>query len=52
MYVWMYMLHTFLLWRWEVSHVSNGAALTLVDRTFFLVWFGCPFVVLIVSGSR
>jgi hypothetical protein len=40
----------FLAMEGEVSHVSNGAALTLVDRTLFLVWFRCPFAVSIVSG--
>ncbi len=50
MYVWVFTLRTFLPWRWEVSYVSIGVALTLVDRTFFLVWFRCPFAVLIVSG--
>ncbi len=30
--------------------VSNGAAFALVDCTFFLVWFRCPFAVSIVSG--
>ncbi len=49
MYVWVYTSCTFLPWRWEVLHVSSGVALTLVDRTFFLVWFRCPFAVLIVS---
>jgi hypothetical protein len=50
MYVWVYTLRNFLPWRWEVSHVSSGVALTLVDCTFFLVWFRCPFVVSIVLG--
>jgi hypothetical protein len=50
MYVWVYMSRTFLPWRREVLHVFNGAALTLVDRMFFLVWFRCPFAVSIVLG--
>ncbi len=50
MYVWVYTSQTFLLWRWEVLHVSSGVALTLVDRMFFLVWFRCSFVVLLVLG--
>ncbi len=29
MYVWVYTLCTFLQWRWEVSHVSNGATFAL-----------------------
>ncbi len=49
MYVWVYTLRTFLPWRWEVLHVSSGVALTLVDCTFFLDWFRCPFGVLIVG---
>jgi hypothetical protein len=51
MYVWVYTLHTFLLWRWEVSHVSRGVAFTLVVRTFFLVWFRYPFAVLLSQDS-
>jgi hypothetical protein len=47
MYFSVYTSHNFLPWRWEL-HVSNGATLTLVDRTFFLVWFRYPFAVLIV----
>ncbi len=50
MFVWVYTSGTFLPWRWEVLHVSSGVALTLVDCTFFLVWFRFPLGVLIVSG--
>jgi hypothetical protein len=49
---WVYKLCTFLPWRWEMLHVSNGStfAFALVDHTFFLVWFRCPFAVSMVSG--
>ncbi len=50
MYVWVYMLRTYLPRRWKVSHVSNSATFALVGCTFFLVWFRCPFEVLVVSG--
>jgi hypothetical protein len=33
-----------------VLHVSSSVALTLVDLTFFLVWFRRPFAVLVVLG--
>jgi hypothetical protein len=49
MYVWVYTLCTFLPWKLEVLHVSNGALFVLVDHIFF-VWFRCPFAVLIVLG--
>ena len=32
-------------------HVSKGVDFGLVDRTFFRVWFICPFGVSVVSGQ-
>jgi hypothetical protein len=45
-------VHIAYLLAMEVGGVafSSGGVLTLVDRTFFLVWFRCPFVVSIVLG--
>jgi hypothetical protein len=41
-FVWVYTSRTFLPWRWEVLHVSNGAAFALVDPTFFLFGLDAP----------
>ena len=39
LYVLVYTLHTFLPWSWEKLHVLNEIGHSLVEHTFFLVWF-------------